>query len=261
MKKGICLLSAIPCRRDPSHKSEMVTQLLWGDLFQVQEDKGDWFNIIISADGYETWVDKKQVNIISEAQYEVYNTGNKELVVNLLSYVNFRDDKMPLVLGSTLRRVDKVSFQGECSGVDDSPSHLMEIAMQYLNAPYLWGGKTPFGIDCSGFTQMVFKHCGVQLKRDASQQAEQGEMIPFIEQAQFGDLAFFEDYNTDSGVLTDNEGRPESRRITHVGIILDNRTIIHASGKVKGDTLDHEGIFSKSTGGYTHKLRFIKRVL
>jgi len=122
----------------------------------------------------------------------------------------------------------------------------MEMANLFLDAPYLWGGKTPFGVDCSGLTQTVFKTCGIPLKRDASQQVHQGETIDFIGDIKPGDLAFFDNANGD---------------IIHVGIIMKHQKIMHASGKVRIDTLDHNGIFNKELGDYTHKLRIVKRYL
>ena len=116
----------------------------------------------------------------------------------------------------------------------------------YLNAPYLWGGKTPFGIDCSGFTQMVYKLNGFALPRDAYQQAEIGETLSFVEEAEPGDLAFFDD----------DEGN-----IIHVGMVLEQGTIIHASGKVRIDALDHQGIYNKELKNYSHKLRLIKKII
>jgi cell wall-associated NlpC family hydrolase len=121
---------------------------------------------------------------------------------------------------------------------------IAENAYMYLHSPYLWGGRTPFGIDCSGFTQMVYKLAGIKLKRDAWQQAEQGSLIHLVDEARQGDLAFFDN----------DEGR-----IIHVGIVLPNNKIIHASGKVRLDSLDHHGIFNQETKKYTHNLRLIKR--
>ena len=116
----------------------------------------------------------------------------------------------------------------------------------YLNAPYLWGGKTPFGIDCSGFTQMVYKLNGYKIHRDASQQALEGEPLSFIEESEVGDLAFFDN----------DEGN-----IIHVGIIMENNYIIHASGKVRIDRLDHLGIYNPELKKHTHKLRVIKKII
>ena len=122
---------------------------------------------------------------------------------------------------------------------------LIENALMYLNAPYLWGGRSPLGIDCSGFTQMVYRLQGINLPRDAYQQAEVGTTLSFIEESDPGDLAFFDN----------NEGK-----ITHVGIILEENHIIHASGKVRIDRIDQQGIFNTEIGTHTHKLRLIKSI-
>ena len=123
---------------------------------------------------------------------------------------------------------------------------LVKTAFLYLNAPYLWGGKTPFGIDCSGFTQMVYKLNGYKLLRDVSQQATQGEALSFIEESQPGDLAFFDN----------SEGE-----IVHVGIIMKDNYIIHAYGKVRIDRLDQSGIYNTEARKHTHKLRVIKKII
>jgi len=110
----------------------------------------------------------------------------------------------------------------------------------------LWGGRSPFGIDCSGFTQMVYKLCGMPLKRDAWMQAEQGQDIHLLDETQPGDLAFFDN---------------EEGRIIHVGILTTKNRIIHASGKVRLDSIDHQGIFNSETKRYTHNLRLLKRLI
>ena len=137
-------------------------------------------------------------------------------------------------------------FEGlKISGVKPK-SELINTAYMYLNAPYLWGGKTLFGIDCSGFTQMVYKLNGYKLLRDASQQASQGEVLSFIEESEPGDLAFFDN---------------EEGKIIHVGIMLENNYIIHASGKVRIDRLDHLGIYNAELNRHTHRLRVIKKII
>jgi cell wall-associated NlpC family hydrolase len=144
--------------------------------------------------------------------------------------------------------VSEIRLQDTFTNLPHSPENKQQLvgdAMLYLNAPYLWGGRTPFGIDCSGFVQMVYKLQGLKLLRDASQQATQGEVISLLAEAEQGDLAFFDD---------------EEGNITHVGMIIDSQRIIHCSGRVQIDNLDHEGIFNVRLQKYTHKLRLIKRI-
>jgi cell wall-associated NlpC family hydrolase len=129
---------------------------------------------------------------------------------------------------------------------EDLRAYIAARAIQYLNAPYLWGGKSIFGIDCSGFVQTICKMAGIRLERDAARQALQGTLVSFSAEARQGDLAFFDNH----------EGR-----IVHSGIILEGGRIIHASGRVRIDKLDHHGIFCQETGKYTHQLRLIRSVL
>jgi len=149
----------------------------------------------------------------------------------------------------------EVSFAGEAFEFDGEINHpeegdvrkqLLELAMVFRNAPYLWGGRSPFGIDCSGLTQVLYKMVGLNIKRDAYQQAEQGQTLSFVEESDVGDLAFFDN----------DEGQ-----IIHVGMLLGGNSILHASGKVRVDKLDHQGIFNVDTGRYSHKLRLIRRII
>tara|TARA_R100001480_G_scaffold124070_2_gene122503 strand:- start:76 stop:594 length:519 start_codon:yes stop_codon:yes gene_type:complete len=155
---------------------------------------------------------------------------------------------LSICIGSNLKGCSLLehSFEGKFISEKFPKEHIIETALIYLNTPYLWGGKTPFGIDCSGFTQMVYKLNGYKLKRDASEQATQGEALSFIEESEPGDLAFFDN----------NEGA-----ITHVGIIMKDNYIIHAHGKVRIDRIDHSGIFNYDVRAHTHKLRVIKRII
>jgi cell wall-associated NlpC family hydrolase len=133
----------------------------------------------------------------------------------------------------------------EIIGEIGETENIAVAATSFLNTPYLWGGRTHFGIDCSGFTQAVFKLQGINLLRDASQQVDQGYAINLLQETKLGDLAFFEN----------QEGN-----IVHVGILLNNEKIIHASGRVKIDFIDEKGIFSEELKRYTHKLKAIKRM-
>jgi len=255
MEYGICNLNIIPLRKDASDTSEMVSQLLFGDHFKVLETKMQWLYIKVAFDGYQGWIDKKQIHFITE---EYYNLLQKETPIyqyELLNSITLKDNSlMPISFGARLPfyndkylKINDLSFNIETKTIKgiQPKSQIIETAFYYLNAPYLWGGKTPFGIDCSGFTQMVYRLNGIKLYRDASQQAKQGEVLSFIEESEPGDLAFFD--NKDGF-------------ITHVGIILSNNYIIHASGKVRLDRLDQSGIFNEETNRHTHNLRVIKKI-
>jgi hypothetical protein len=257
---GIVNISLIPGRMEPSHKSELVTQLLFGEHFKVLRIEEDWYYIRNHYDDYECWIDGNQFLSISEDSYN--EISKKHLVlalelINILSNVENKTTQL-ISLGAHLPLLDngvcnlegyEYAYEGSTNltangkNLDDQ---ILSIAYSLLNAPYLWGGKSPLGIDCSGFTQLVFKCVGIKLPRDAYQQADQGITLGFISEARPGDLAFFDNA----------EGR-----ITHVGIVYLNNMIIHASGKVRIDRLDHQGIFNEEKGTYTHKLRLLKRLI
>ena len=251
---GICNLAIVPVRLEPSDRSEQVTQLLFGEHFTILEQQTKWSKIKIAFDNYEGWIDNKQYQEISEKQFDSLNESPIVLSADLIEFIsNPKNELLPISIGSSLSflnddtlNISNFSFEGIRTCGVKPKSDLVKTAYMYLNAPYLWGGKTPFGIDCSGFTQMVYKLNGYNLLRDASQQATQGEVLSFIEESEPGDLAFFDN----------DEGN-----IIHVGIMLDNNYIIHASGKVRIDRLDHLGIYNAETNRHTHKLRVIKKIL
>ncbi|HKX87145.1 MAG TPA: C40 family peptidase [Flavobacterium sp.] len=251
---GICNLANIPLRIEPSDRSELVSQVLFGEHFVILEQNQKWTKIKLAFDDYEGWIDNKQFKSITEEQYQLLSKDGIVLNADLIEYVTSPDNLlMPIPLGASLSflnydsiNTENLSFEGiKVSGIKPK-NHIIETAFMYLNAPYLWGGKTPFGIDCSGFTQMVYKLNGYNLLRDASQQATQGDALSFIEESEPGDLAFFDN---------------EEGNIIHVGIIMENNYIIHASGKVRIDRLDHLGIYNAETNRHTHKLRVIKKVI
>jgi cell wall-associated NlpC family hydrolase len=249
MNYGICSLSVIPLRAAPSDASEMVSQILYGEFFEVLEVQKKWSRVKLYFDGYEGWIDTKQHTAISEKKYQLLCNTPPSYLNELVDFISTPNAELiPILLGSTVSSatVLKHQYEGNLNSVEKASSNqIIETALLYLNAPYLWGGKTPFGIDCSGFTQMVYKISGYCLQRDASQQATQGETLSFLEESLPGDLAFFDN---------------EEGIITHVGIILGNNQIIHASGQVRIDTLDHSGIFNKDIKTHTHKLRVLKRI-
>ena len=251
---GICNLSIIPLRIEPNDRSEIVSQVLFGEHFEVMETAKQWTKIKLQFDDYEGWIDSKQYQSISE---ENYITLSKEAVIlnsDLVEYIIAPNNTLlPITIGASLSFLnhsdinsENYDFEGlKVSGIK-SKNDIVNTSFLYLNSPYLWGGKTPFGIDCSGFTQMVYKLNGHKLLRDASQQSNQGEVLSFIEESEPGDLAFFDN---------------EEGKIIHVGIILENNYIIHASGKVRIDRLDHLGIYNAEQNRHTHRLRVIKKII
>ncbi|WP_320814704.1 C40 family peptidase [Flavobacterium sp.] len=251
---GICNLSIVPIRFEPSDRSEQVSQLLFGEHFTILEQDKKWTKIEVAFDNYIGWIDNKQYLIINEEQFNFLNNSPIILNSDLIEYISTPNNILtPIPLGASLSFLENeqintlnYTFDGiKVCGQKDK-ANLIKTAFMYLNTPYLWGGKTPFGIDCSGFTQMVYKINGYNLLRDASEQAMQGEALSFIEESEPGDLAFFDN---------------EEGNITHVGIMMNDNYIIHASGKVRIDRLDHLGIYNVDTGRHTHKLRVIKKII
>ncbi|HLT42272.1 MAG TPA: C40 family peptidase [Sphingobacteriaceae bacterium] len=259
MSYGLCNLPVIPLRVEATHRSEMASQVLFGEFFEVLDSRKSWSLIRLAYDGYEGWVEDKQFVEISKSLFDSL-TSSKQYITGLSSHsVCLKlglEEMINLLPGSTLPFLEDTKFEiqgqdylylGESSIPDASNffKELEETAQFYLNAPYLWGGRTLYGIDCSGFSQMVYKHLGVPIFRDAKQQVNEGRSVD-LQDTQAGDLAFFDN---DEGV------------ITHVGIVLEDSEIIHASGRVKVDRLDEQGIFCTDTQTYSHKLKVIKRII
>ena len=249
MQYGICNLSIVSLRFEAADASELVSQVLYGDVFKVLEQRKSWSKIRLAFDTYEGWVDHKQYIELTEEQYINLSSQPLLLTTDLVDFIQDNDKQLYTVpMGSAINgmTVLKHTFEGQYTQDIKEKSNIIDTAFSYINSPYLWGGKTPFGIDCSGFTQMVYKLNGYKLLRDASQQATQGEALSFIEESEPGDLAFFDNAE---GV------------ITHVGIIMQDNYIIHAHGKVRIDRLDHSGIYNVDSRRHTHKLRVIKKII
>ncbi|HEV2833111.1 MAG TPA: C40 family peptidase [Hanamia sp.] len=254
MQYMVCCVPVSPMRADVSHRSEMVSQQLFGEKSIILEKADDnWVKIKLKYDGYQGWV---QQSHLSEIDEEHYLKVDKDLTSDWVNEVDYNGHIMMVPMGSSLSafrngkafwRKSSVYFGGKVWNPDEikiNPKLVKQVAFKFLNTSYLWGGKSVFGIDCSGYAQMVYKFLNKQLPRDAWQQAEEGEVVNFLQEAQAGDLAFFDN---------------EEGRITHVGILLNEHEIIHSSGKVRIDKIDTQGIMNLETKLRTHKLRIIKR--
>lgn len=258
MSFGICPLSVVPVRSSASDKSEMVSQLLFGELVEVLETKGrKWLKVRCQHDNYVGWLTSQQIKPVTPTEFEAYQTHfayNLELMQAIMADDHF----LPITLGARLPNFDGMrfyfgatsyQFSGQAvfpENIEAGSAFVIKLARRYLQAPYLWGGRSPFGIDSSGLVQMVFQIAGFQLPREPQQQVQTGTVVDFIEQARPGDLAFFEN---------------RAGRIAHAGIILSEDTVIHVHGKVRIDKIDHYGIYNEADGKYTHRLRLIKRIL
>ena len=258
---GFCNVSIAALRKSPSHTSEMVSQLLFGEHFIVTDSHSDdtWVRIRNAFDNYDGWIHKKQFQNISRSTYLKINKSDLILATEMQSALIFESDKkvIPLLPGAHLPffedgklaiEKNKFIFKGKVFRSDTSPNRkkIIQTALDFLHAPYLWGGRSEFGIDCSGFSQLVYKVNGIKIPRDAYQQAALGKELDFLEEALPGDLAFFDN---------------EQGKITHVGIILSENEIIHASGTVHVDGNDLKGIYCRETGAYSHHLRSVRRYI
>lgn len=260
MKFGIATSTIIPLRRDPMEQSEMVSQVLFGEIFNIIEKKRTWYNIQLTHDNYEGWIDEKMFEELDQESFDNLNTDKPKFATDLIVKAVCLKTKQNynLVAGSIFRFYDKkrdifkinnTEFQLS-DKTEFKPKNvregIVEFAKLYHNAPYLWGGRSPFGIDCSGLTQIAYRVNGIDIPRDARQQVALGRTLNLSYEAKPGDLAFFENNNGE---------------ITHTGIVLENDSIIHASGKVRIDRLDHQGIYNMETKKYSHKLRIIQNII
>ncbi len=250
MHYGISHLSIVPVRTGTTDADEMITQLLYGEHFKVLEKRKKWSKIRTALDGCEGWITNPQYTLITELEYNtIVETNVQQYTSDLISFVSPENNILvPILLGSSVGQTALLShaFDGNTATPTKDKSQLIPMALLYLNAPFLWGGRTPFGIDSAGFSQMVYKMNGVKLLRTPAEQATQGEALSFIEESEAGDLAFFDN----------NEGV-----INHVGIIMKNNYIIHVNGAVRIDRIDHTGIFNTTLNNYTHQLRVIKKLI
>jgi hypothetical protein len=252
MPYAICTVSAAAVRKEDSHRSEMTSQILFGETVEVLEEKGEWFRVRMLFDDYEGWT---TWHMIQEAD-EALAMGLQNFVASsLVNPLTLPDQLLNLPMGAGLTGFDPETrllwkedykYHGTFRDIRKKGDMdlLKKLTHAWINAPYLWGGKTFMGVDCSGFVQTVFKVAGIRLLRDAWQQAEGGMPVDSISKAKEGDLAFFCN---------------EKGRVTHVGIVLDGGRIVHASGKVRIDVLDEKGIYNREAARRTHDLLSIRR--
>lgn len=253
MEYAIVIAPAAPVRRKAKHQAEMVNQLLFGDAVRVLKAKKEiWYKVQSLHDNYEGWVTSHMLEPVAEAEAR---QPSLFMTAAALNSIQLGETTLQVPAGASLPGfVDGSGHIGrhtyQFSGavlarvtVERTPELVEQTATAWLNTPYLWGGRTLMGIDCSGFAQIVFKMLGTDLSRDAWQQAQEGITVNKLKEAVAGDLAFFDDRD----------------EIVHVGILLSPDTIIHAAGKVRIDKIDKKGIIHSDTGKRTHSLRAIKR--
>lgn len=246
---GVCNLTVVPVRASDSDESEIVTQLLFGDIVSVIEKGRPWIKVRCASDGYEGWMDFKQLSYIDAEEFKQLDTIKPIYLAEPQTQVQGPNGIQTLFLGSRLTGLkgDVMIFGNEqyifSSPFNNTEYNLIKACNYYLNAPYLWGGKSLFSIDCSGIVQNVFKPLGIELPRDASKQVFEGELIPF-EDRQVGDVPFF----------INSKGK-----VHHVGVLTEKNEIIHAAGCVRKDKFDEKGIYREDFSAYTHHYHSIRR--
>lgn len=253
MQPAISFLAVVPMRKEPSHRSEMVSQLLFGETLMAGEEKDDFVFVRCDYDGYEGWVQAKQIWRLDH--YFEFITGR--YTTAFAAPVTKSGELFHVPYASPYLGGGEFYVAGEMFSYliqeqqtwDPFKARLNEpvlsaLIQPYLNVPYLWGGKSVFGTDCSGFVQQVFKLLGIKLPRDAYQQAGQGTSVGSVAEAGLGDMAFFQN---------------EAGKVTHVGIVLNNGRIVHAAGQVRIDTLTEKGISRHDTSEQTHRFHSIRR--
>lgn len=249
---GIIQVALAPIRATASDRAEMVTQLLFGETLEVLETDNQWIKIRCTHDNYEGWTDHKLIAPVDLKACQYWQKiATHKLTQNHFDF-HSDDGLITLYKGSMLPtdfmtgfRLGGILYQAKNQHTSlERNQSVIEIAQGFMNAPYLWGGRSITGIDCSGFTQQVFAFMGKKIPRDASQQIQLGEPIS-MSNSQAGDLAFFQN---------------ENGKIIHVGILTGQGTIIHAHGKITEDFIQADGIYKKIDMSKSHELHSIKRL-
>jgi hypothetical protein len=259
MGHGIVYTSCISLRKEASEQSEMTSQLLFGEIFELIDDSPGWLLVRNEYDSYEGWISRSGCSLLDDDELRKYRSYSKCILPQ--SFLSLQraagEERMLVPAGSVLYYDEKVPLKIHCGGTyrmekpcrepeGELGERILKTGRQFLNTPYLWGGKSTFGTDCSGLVQTVMKILGFPLARDTSVQVTEGTALNILPEARTGDLVFFDN---------------EEGEIVHVGLLMESGFVLHASGQVRIDPIDHQGIYNRELKRYTHKLRVIKRII
>lgn len=253
---GVCRLSLVSVRKTPDMQGAIVTQLLFGDHYEVLQEKGEWLSIRNHFDQMIGWMEAEQHHAITKEYFEQINNADFKITTDLASTILFKKNPLTILIGSVVpisnselfKMEEQFAFNGESKSLGQKRDFefLKQIACKYQNAPHQQGGKSPFGIDGAGLVQVVFKICGYSLPRQADQQRLEGKKVKSLGEAMPGDVVLLK--KTGTTALT-------------AGILLDEQKIIYADGKVRIDQLLEDGILRAETKVYTHSPVEIRRIL
>lgn len=259
MGHGIVYTSCIAVRKEASERSEMASQLLFGEIFEVLDSLPGWFLVRNEYDSYEGWISRSGCGLLDENDLQKYRAYTN--CIQSQSFLSLQraagEERMLVPAGSVLYYDEKLPLRVHCGGSyrmekpcretsGDLSDRILKTGKQFLNIPYLWGGKSTYGTDCSGLVQTIMKIVGFPLARDTSVQVTEGSALNMLPEARTGDLVFFDN---------------EEGEIVHVGLLMEPGLVLHASGQVRIDPIDHQGIYNRELKRYTHKLRVIKRII
>jgi len=256
MGHGVCRLSLVSVRKTPDIQGAVVTQLLFGDHYEVLKEQGEWISIRIHFDQVTGWIEAEQHHAITKEYFEQINYADFKITTDLASNILFKKHPLTILIGSVVpisnselfKMEEQFAFNGESKSLGQKRDFefLKHIACKYLGAPHQEGGKSPFGIDGAALAQVVFKICGYQLPRLSEQQRQEGKKVKSLQEANAGDLVFL---------------KKNGASALSVGIILDEERVLYADGRVRIDHLMEDGILRTETKIYTHSVVEIRRIL